>query len=69
MSEQNGLLSDEQNRLNVEEAGAGEAPSRAEEKDDVAEPDAPTAVEENTGMSTVLDAEPLTGVQDDLGDQ
>jgi hypothetical protein len=38
---------------------------RAEEQDDVAEPDAPTAQTENEGMSTVLDADQPLGVQDD----
>jgi hypothetical protein len=65
MEEQNGSISGEQTRLNLEERGADDEPTRAEERDDVAEPDAPTAVEENAGMSTVLDAGPLTGVQDD----
>jgi hypothetical protein len=67
MNEQNGLPSDEQTRLNREETG--EAETRAEEQGDVAEPDAPTASEENVGMSTVLDADPLSGVQDDASDQ
>jgi hypothetical protein len=67
MTEQNGSLSDEQTRSTREETG--EAETRAEEQGDVAEPDAPTAAEENAGMSTVLDAEPLSGVQDDAGDQ
>jgi hypothetical protein len=69
MKEQNGFLSAERNRSNREETGAGEAETRAEEQGDVAEPDAPTAAEENPGMSTVLDAEPLSGVQDDASDQ
>jgi hypothetical protein len=69
MEEQNGSISGEQTRLNVEEQGAGDEPTRAEERDDVAEPDAPTAVEENAGMSTVLDAGPLTGVQDDADEK
>ncbi|HEX8773960.1 MAG TPA: hypothetical protein VF735_10140 [Pyrinomonadaceae bacterium] len=67
MTEQNGSLSDEQTRQRREETG--EAETRAEEQGDVAEPDAPTATEENAGMSTVLDAEPLSGVQDDASDQ
>ena len=44
-------------------------PTRAEERGDVAEPDAPTAEEENAGMNTVLDADPVTGVQDDAQDE
>lgn len=68
MKEQNGSLSDEQQtRARREETS--EAETRAEEQGDVAEPDAPTAAEENAGMSTVLDAAPLSGVQDDASDQ
>lgn len=40
------------------------APDRAAEHDDVAEPDAPTAVEDNEGLSTILSGEPADGVQD-----
>jgi hypothetical protein len=69
MKEQNGSLSGEQSRLKVGETGPADEPTRAEEEGDVAEPDAPTAVEENAGMSTVLDGEPLTGVQRDESDQ
>ncbi|HEX8144839.1 MAG TPA: hypothetical protein VF553_19885 [Pyrinomonadaceae bacterium] len=69
MKEQNGSLSGKETRLNVEEAAPAEAATRAEEQMDVAEPDAPTAAEENAGMSTVLDAEPLSGVQDDASDE
>ncbi len=43
--------------------------SREEEQGEAGEPDAPTSGEENEAMSTILDAEPLTGVQDDEGDQ
>lgn len=39
--------------------------SRAEEHGEADEPDAPTSGEENQGMSTILDASPLAGVQDD----
>jgi hypothetical protein len=46
-----------------------EEPEREEESGDVAEPDAPTDAEENDGMSTILGAEPLTGVQGDAGDE
>jgi hypothetical protein len=69
MKEQNGSLPVEKNRLNVDENGPGEEPTRAEEQMDVAEPDAPTAAEENAGMSTILGAEPLSGVQDDASDE
>ena len=43
--------------------------SRAEEMGETDEPDAPTDVEENEGMSTILDAEPLTGVQDNASEE
>lgn len=69
MEEQNGFSSGERTRSNSEERGAGREPTRAEERDDVAEPDAPTAVEENAGMSTVLDTGPLTGVQDEADEK
>jgi hypothetical protein len=42
---------------------------RDEERGEVAEAEAPTAEEENEGMSTILDADPLTGVQDDARDE
>jgi hypothetical protein len=42
---------------------------REAERGDVAEPDAPTATEENEGMSTILSAETPTGVQQDAGDK
>jgi hypothetical protein len=39
------------------------------ERDDAAEPDAPTAVEENEGLSTVLSGEPARGVQDNASEK
>jgi hypothetical protein len=42
---------------------------REAEHGDVAEPDAPTAGEENEGLSTVLSAEPVVGVQSDASDE
>ncbi|MDQ3907158.1 MAG: hypothetical protein M3268_02320 [Acidobacteriota bacterium] len=36
---------------------------RAAERGDAAEPDAPTAAEENEGMSTILSADTEDGVQ------
>lgn len=45
------------------------APDRAAEHDDVAEPDAPTAAEDNEGMSTILSGEPADGVQDNASEQ
>ncbi len=57
-----------------EEAGpgarsSGDSPTREAESGDVAEPDAPTAADEDESMSTILDADPLLGVQDDAGDE
>jgi hypothetical protein len=43
--------------------------SRAEEQGEAGEPDAPTGGEENESMSTILDASPLTGVQDNAGEE
>ncbi|HZT57310.1 MAG TPA: hypothetical protein VFA21_01665 [Pyrinomonadaceae bacterium] len=53
---------------------AGERPqeqasARESEGGDVAEPDAPSAGEENDAMSTILDAGPLLGVQDNADDE
>jgi hypothetical protein len=45
------------------------ATAREAERGDVADPDAPTASEENEAMSTILDSDPLLGVQDDAGDE
>jgi hypothetical protein len=44
-----------------------EGPERAEERGEASEPDAPTGVEENPGMGTVLGPGPGTGVQTDEG--
>jgi hypothetical protein len=38
------------------------------EHGDVAEPDAPAATEENEGLSTILSADPMDGVQDNADD-
>ncbi|HKR00567.1 MAG TPA: hypothetical protein VJT09_07830 [Pyrinomonadaceae bacterium] len=46
-----------------------EEPTREEESGESSEPDAPTAGEENPGMSTILDGGPGTGVQPDAGDE
>jgi hypothetical protein len=48
---------------------ASQEVTRAEEQGEAAEADAPTAEEENPGMNTVQDAEPLFGVQDDASDK
>ena len=42
---------------------------RSAEQGDVAEPDAPTTGEENEGMNTVLNADPVDGVQDSAGEE
>jgi hypothetical protein len=42
---------------------------RADERGDAAEPDAPTAAEQNEGMSTVLGTEPVDGVQRGAGEE
>jgi hypothetical protein len=52
-----------------EASGTQAEPTREEERGDVAEPDAPTAEEENEGMSTILDADPVAGVQEDAKDE
>ena len=69
MKDPNGSLAATQTRLNSEEKGSTEEPTRAEEQGDVAEPDAPTAAEENVGMNTILGVGPLSGVQNDASDE
>ncbi len=48
---------------------ARDNPTRAEERGEADEPNAPTSGEENEGMSTILDAEPLSGVQDNASEK
>ena len=43
--------------------------TRASERGDVAEPNAPTGVEENEGLSTILSADTPSGVQKDAADE
>lgn len=57
-------MTDEQKRSEADGAVERE---RADERGDAAEPDAPTAAEQNEGMSTILSADPLDGVQDNDG--
>ncbi|HEU4595377.1 MAG TPA: hypothetical protein VFS10_09565 [Pyrinomonadaceae bacterium] len=45
-----------------------ESEGRRAERGDAAEPDAPTSVEENEGMSTILSGDTLDSVQRDAGD-
>ena len=54
---------------NQSAAEAEENRSRVSEDGEADEPDAPTAEEENAGMSTVLSADPLLGVQDNAGEE
>lgn len=51
-----------------ESENGGETASREAERGDAAEPDAPTSVEENEGMSTILSGDTPDGVQRDAGD-
>lgn len=69
MKDRSGSFPAEKTRLKREETAPEEEPSRAEEQMDAAEPDAPTAAEENPGMSTILDAEPFSGVQNNASDE
>jgi len=55
----------EDSDVETEKSAAQQEPTRQKEHGDVAEPDAPTAEKENEGMNTVLDADPVTGVQDE----
>ena len=43
--------------------------TRDEERGEASEPDAPTGGEENAGMSTILDGDLGTGVQNDAADE
>ena len=52
-----------------ERRDTGDEATRADEAGDVAEPDAPTGVEENAGMSTILGGGTGTGVQTDASDE
>lgn len=49
--------------------GDGEEPERAEERGEASEPDAPTGVEENPAMGTILGPGLGTGVQPDEGSE
>jgi hypothetical protein len=50
-------------------SAADENVTHAEDQGEADEPDAPTAKQENISMNTVLDAEPLLGVQDNASDE
>lgn len=60
---------EETDRHRSNEDNSDQNVSRTEEQGEAAETDAPTGVEENEGMSTILGAGPLTGVQDNAGDE
>ena len=47
----------------------GNEATRADEQGEAAAPDAPTGIEENDGMNTVLGAAPGTGIQTDVSDE
>lgn len=47
----------------------GNESTRADEDGDVAEPDAPTSVDENEGMNTILGGGTGTGVQTDASEE
>ena len=61
-------MADEERRESSRQ-DTGEAAGRGEERGDAAEPDAPTAVEPNEAMSTILGADQPLGVQEDAGDE
>ncbi len=52
----------------VKDADREGAAERRDERGDAAEPDAPTAVEENDGLSTILSGDQGDGVQDNAGE-
>ena len=62
------MKSEEAGRHHSSEDIADDA-SRLEEQGEADEPDAPTSGEENEGMSTILDADPLTGVQENANEE
>ncbi len=51
------------------ESPEGEETDRITEQGEADAPDAPTSGDENEGMSTILDASPTVGVQEDAGDE
>ena len=69
MNDENALRPDEVSASQAESRGSAEEPTRDEERGEASEPDAPTAGEENEGMSTILDGGLGTGVQDDIDDE
>jgi len=57
-----------QNEVQRREDDTAVERDRADERGDAAEPDAPTAVEENDGMSTILNEGQGDGVQDNASE-
>ncbi len=62
-------MTDEATKPDTDEEQAINDDAHVAEEGEADEPDAPTAAEENEGMSTILSADPLTGVQDDANDE
>lgn len=55
--------------MNELEKDAERQTAREQERDDVAEPDAPTSQEENPGLSTILSSDNTLGVQTDESEE
>lgn len=62
-------MKDQESYLTSKEQTSPEGKERTEEQGEADEPDAPTASEENEGMSTILAAEPVLGVQSNASDE
>lgn len=69
MNKQEDTAANASREASNETRDTGNEAARADEAGDVAEPDAPTGVEENAGMSTVLGGGSGTGVQTDASDE
>lgn len=69
MNKQDDSTLNTQSGADKEMRDTGNDATRADEQDDVAEPDAPTDIEENSGMNTILGGGLGTGVQTDAGDE
>ena len=69
MNKQEDTTSSSPSGAEEEMPDTGNRSTREAEQGDVAEPDAPTDVEENPGMNTILGGGPGTGVQTDASDE
>lgn len=69
MNKQEDQTSTPESGTQKEMPDTGNRATREDERGDVAEPDAPTDVEENPGMNTILGGGTGTGVQTDAGDE